>query len=295
MVSLRQLSYFVATAQTGSATRAAKVLNVSQPSISAAIRELEVLLGKPLFVRKQARGLDLTPFGSLKLMRARDILDRAAQFVAEDAVGRLTVGYFSTIGPNWLPGILQSLRAALPGLEIELLECNLEQVAKAVDRGIIDLAISYDIGLPESAEREVLLDMAPYAIMATNHPLANQPQVTLAELARFPFVLVDLPISREFLMVPFWQIGLSPRVILRTTSVETVRSVVGRDDSVSILFTRAAHDLTVEGSPVVCKVVSDISIRQRLVVAWKALDANDQTKSRAVAAIKTYFAKTAGS
>ncbi|WHT42881.1 LysR family transcriptional regulator [Ochrobactrum sp. SSR] len=56
MISLRQLHYFVTAAEAGSATGAAEKLNVSQPSISAAIRDLEHDLGQPLFERRQARG-----------------------------------------------------------------------------------------------------------------------------------------------------------------------------------------------------------------------------------------------
>ncbi|NKC03082.1 LysR family transcriptional regulator [Ochrobactrum haematophilum] len=67
MISFRQLHYFVTSAEAGSATGAAEKLNVSQPSISAAIRDLEHDLGQPLFERRQAKGLELTPFGSRKL------------------------------------------------------------------------------------------------------------------------------------------------------------------------------------------------------------------------------------
>ncbi|MBK6468022.1 MAG: hypothetical protein IPF96_15065 [Rhodobacter sp.] len=69
--------------------------------------------------------------------------------------------------------------------------------------------------------------------------MAAQSSVTLEALAAYPFILVDLPVSREFLMVPFWQKGLAPRILLRTRSVDMVRSMVAQSDAVSLLFTPA--------------------------------------------------------
>jgi len=76
MITVRKLAYFAQAAQDGSATRAARALHVSQPSVSAAIRELEETLGCKLFHRRQAQGLELTPFGVEKLREAREILSQ---------------------------------------------------------------------------------------------------------------------------------------------------------------------------------------------------------------------------
>lgn len=103
MTTLRQLRYFAAVAQTGSATRAATLLNVSQPSISAAIRELEADFGQALFFRRQAQGLELTPFGTEKVREAREILARVEAMSHRDGKGprnRLVLGYFATLGPT---------------------------------------------------------------------------------------------------------------------------------------------------------------------------------------------------
>lgn len=106
MPTLRQLRYFAAVAQTGSATRAAALLNVSQPSISAAIRELEADLGRALFLRRQAQGLELTPFGAESAREAREILARVETMMNRTGTPlRLALGYFATLGPTWVPGI----------------------------------------------------------------------------------------------------------------------------------------------------------------------------------------------
>ena len=76
-ISLRQLEYFVAAAQHGGAARAAHALNVSQPSISKAIADLEVLWNEVLFVRRHARGLELTAAGRVRQREAQMLLEKA--------------------------------------------------------------------------------------------------------------------------------------------------------------------------------------------------------------------------
>lgn len=290
MISLRQLLYFTTTAQAGSATRAAERLNISQPSISAAIRELEAQFGRPLFERRQARGLELTEFGVAKLAEAREMLARAERFGAvSDPVPRLGLAYFATIGPSYLPGLIARLTREIPGLEVDLRECDLEALARSLDRGIVDLAITYDIGLPAGIAREVLAEFEPHAVLAPDHPLARQPDVSLAELARYPFILVDLPLSREFLMVPFWQRGLSPQVILRTSSVEMVRAMAANGLGVSMLFTRPRHDLTHDGRKVACLPIRDETFVQKVVVARAANRPATAVETTALGIVRDHF------
>ena len=293
MITLRQLHYFVASAETGSATRAADKLNVSQPSISAAIRALELELGQPLFERRQARGLELTAFGSHKLQEARLLLAGVEDFAVSgpgEAAPRLTLGYFTTVGPICVPGILGHLKRQCPGLRVRLREFDLEGMARALEKGIVDIGITYDVGLPETIEWETMLSFAPHAVVAPDNPLAESKSVTLAELARHPFILVDLPLSREFLLVPFWQQGLSPNIVLRTTSVEMVRGMVANGLGVSLLFTRPGHDFSHDGKKVVTLPIVDETLRQRLVLARPVSGAVSQTARDALVSIRGYFA-----
>lgn len=293
MISFRQLHYFVAAAQAGSATRAAARLNVSQPSISAAIRELEAEFGQPLFERRQARGLELTRFGSGKLAEARAVLSRLEHFASVSGAGlppRLGLAYFATLGPSSLPELLARLMRDIPDLQVDLRECDLEALSRALGKGIVDLAITYDVGLPSGVAREVLAELAPHAVLAPDHPLARQPDVSLAELAEYPFILVDLPLSREFLMVPFWQQGLSPNVVLRTVSVEMVRGMAANGLGVSMLFTRPRHDLAHDGKPVACRPIRDETPRQRLVAAYASTGPLTPTAQAALAVVRAHFA-----
>ena len=291
MISFRHLHYFTAAAQSGSATRAARLLNVSQPSISSAIRELETQFGQKLFERRQARGLELTGFGAAKLAEARAILSRLDGFSSgASPVPRLSLAYFATLGPSLLPPLLARLMREIPDLQVDLRESDLKALSRALENGTIDLAVTYDVGLPGDVTREVLGELMPHAVMSQDHPLAAQADVSLAELARCPFILIDLPLSREFLMVPFWQRGLSPKVVLRTGSVEMVRSMAANGLGVSMLFTRPRHDLADDGTKVACLPIRDETPRQQLVVASSAHVSS--TTQSALAVIRAHFLGT---
>lgn len=293
MITLRQLHYFVAAAQAGSATRAADQLSVSQPSVSAAIRELEAEFGQKLFERRQARGLELTQFGAGKLAEAREVLGRVDHFTAVAGAGRaprLSLAYFATLGPSFVPELLGRLKHEIAGLQVDLRECDLESLSRLLDKGIVDLAITYDVGLPNGIHCEFLTEFAPHAVLSPDHPLAAQDDVTLAELAQYPFILIDLPLSREFLMLPFWQRGLSPNIVLRTSSVEMVRGMAANGLGVSMLFTRPRHDLAHDGKPVACVPIRDDTPRQRLVAAHAREMSMTATARAALAVIRTHFA-----
>jgi len=140
-----------------------------------------------------------------------------------------------------------------------------------LERGVIDLAIGYDLGLPAGAARSMLAEVRPHALLPPEHRLAAQETVALADLAREPFILVDLPVSRELLMAPFWERGLSPKVMLRTGSVEMVRSMVASGLSVSLLFTRPRSEVTPVGGSVLSRPLRDDVASQRLVAASMAV------------------------
>ncbi len=124
--TLRQLQFFVAAAEAGSVSGAARGLSISQSSVTEAIRALEDDLGVSLFDR-QARGLLITHKGSAFLRHARQILaDVAAARMAfrdetEAITGRLSLGVTSLVAGYVLSDILQRFRRAFPLIELNVI------------------------------------------------------------------------------------------------------------------------------------------------------------------------------
>lgn len=150
MFTLRQLRFFVAVADHLNFSRAAEVCFVTQPTLSAGVKELETLLGVTLFERTK-RSVLLTPVGEEIAARARrllldtDEISAVAEAHRNPFQGDLRLGSIPTIGPFLIPGAMPAIRAALPGIKLFLREEMTESLIDGLSAGRLDLIL---IALP---------------------------------------------------------------------------------------------------------------------------------------------------
>ncbi|HVH07693.1 MAG TPA: LysR family transcriptional regulator, partial [Myxococcota bacterium] len=144
--TLRQLEYFAAVAEGLSFHRAARACHVSQPGLSAQIRELESILDVQLFERDR-RGVLVTPAGEALLPRARaalaeaEALVEAARAYRRPLTGRLRLGAIPTIAPYLLPRVLPEVRRRHPELRLELHEAVTGELVERLRAGALDLLL----------------------------------------------------------------------------------------------------------------------------------------------------------
>lgn len=258
-------------AEAGSTAGAARVLNLSQPSVSIAVKALEEILGQPLFQRQPAKGLVLTPFGQRKLGEARGLVARLAAFEAApgggEPAGHVAFGYFTTLGPQYVPGILKRMARDYPRVTVQPVEADLNEMNQHLAAGRIELALSYDVEMGARIATETVAELKPYALLPAGHRLAKAKSVSVAALASEPFILVDLPLSRDFLLSVFRAEGIEPRIAHRTRSLEMVLGLVANGHGISVLVTRPASDLAYDGKKIARVALKDTRVRQRVVLA----------------------------
>ena len=270
--SFRQLEYFVAAAEHGSISAAARARHVSQPSVSTAIAQLEDTLGEALFRRQVSRGLELTPAGQRLLSRARDILALAAGIALDEAgqqglSGRLSLTCFQDLGPYFVPRLLAGFRERHPGVSVTLFEADLANVHRALQAGKAELALTYDLGFDQRVDRWVLASLPPYALLPASHPRANQRDISLAELAGERLILEDIPQTREYFLSLFWANGLHPTLHQYTQTFEMQRGLVAHGYGVALSCTRPAGDHSYDGLPIACLPLREPVTAQRVVLA----------------------------
>lgn len=260
-------------AEAGSTAGAARALNLSQPSVSVAVRDLEAALGRPLFQRLPAKGLVPTPFGQRKLREARGLAAALAAFERADAAqaaptGHVAFGYFSTLGPHYVPGILALMARRFPQVTVSPVEADLDGLNRLLEAGRIELALSYDVEIGARIRTEKIAELTPYALLPARHALARRAAVAPAALAREPFILVDLPLSGEFLLSVLRAEGVEPRLAHRVRSLEMVYGMVANGLGVSVLVTRRAGDQAYDGKRVVRRPIAGTRVRQGVILAW---------------------------
>jgi LysR family hca operon transcriptional activator len=196
-MELRHLRYFVAVAEAGSLTIAAKqILHTSQPSLSRQIRDLEEEVGTKLLMRI-ARGIELTPAGRAFLDHSRSVLSQveaaaeAARRVANPAKPCFTIGFLTGHELTWMPEALQILRDELPNIDVMISSQLSPQLANALLKGTVDAAfLRREHGIPELVFRPLVKEPL-VVVLPSNHRLAALKAISPRDLAGETFVGVS--------------------------------------------------------------------------------------------------------
>jgi LysR family hydrogen peroxide-inducible transcriptional activator len=239
-MELHQLRYALAVADSGNFTRAAERSNVTQPSLSQQIINLEREVGHKLFHRLGRKAV-LTEAGAVFLERARRILfevENAAKELSDHpALGRrITVGAIPTVAPYLLPSLIKRCRKRYPNLQIDVREDFRSHLLHAVIEGDLDLAIA---ALPVKDRRlsvETLLTEPLLLVVGKDHPFAQQAAVQASDLANETFVLMGTSSSLATQIRNFCgDHHFEPRIGFRCAQVATVKALVALGVGISIL------------------------------------------------------------
>jgi LysR family transcriptional regulator, low CO2-responsive transcriptional regulator len=245
LVSLHQLNVFRAVARHQSFTRAAEELYISQPAVSAHVRELERLYGIELF-ESIGRRVQLTEAGRLleeyadRLLALVEESRRALDEVKGLARGRLAVGASTIPGAYFLPQVLARFQEQHAGVNVAVQIGDTHQILGMVRRGEVELAV-----VGESREEAGLL-LHPYRadelvlVAATGHRWAREGLADVAELADEPLILRERGSStRENAEALLRRAGVAPQVAMEWQSTEAIKKAVEAGLGVAILSEHA--------------------------------------------------------
>ena len=275
-LTLRQFEYFLALAETGQVSKAALRCNVSQSSVTVALRGMEQTLGVPLFVR-HAKGLRLTETGERFVSHARNVTNAASRAIDDiraapsDVGGRLRIGVTETISAYLVPSVLSMAEQHFPNLRIEVMESDRPSVEQALMDGRIDLALLIISNLTERDELEYDITLKSPRRLWTHpdHPLQQRSKVGLQDIFEYDYILLDMDEHIDT-MEKYWRRHrLRPAIYLQTKSLEAVRSLVAFQKGVAILSDLVYRPWSLEGRRILRCNVSEVVPTMDIGAVWR--------------------------
>lgn len=296
-ITLKQLDYFIATAESGQVSHAAVELNISQSAVTAAIKSLETELGVALFERTHA-GVRPTMEGARFLEHARVITGAVATAVRSplrESSGKalkLRLGMTYTVVGYFMSRYYARFRKAYPHIDVEVVELPRTSLETQLIEGDIDMAVMLVSNLQNSGQidHEVLIRSSRRLWLSADHKLASRQEISFADVATEDYVMLTVD-EAEKTASRYWQdSGLSPYVVLSTSSVEAVRSLVATGVGVTILSDMVYRPWSLEGQRIEARRIIEPIPTMDVGLAW----ARARAINPGAAAFQSYMSLTMG-
>ncbi len=235
---MNRYNAFIVITETGSFTKAAEELGYTQSAISQMVQSLEEELSTTLLLRSR-KGVVLTPDGQeflphIKNLRNayRELLEKQKEMHGLQR-GLIRIGTFSSVSCSWLPALIKEFKERYPSVNFELHQGEYTSIARWVKEGSVDFGFVnpkvisglYTISLKQD---EML------AVLPSTHALVAQRRVSLQELSKEPFILLDEGEISEPLEI-FKKNKLHPNVQYRVYDDYTIMAMIEKGLGISIL------------------------------------------------------------
>lgn len=268
-----QLSYFKKVAETGSVSRAAEQLFITQPAVSKQIKALEDELGERLFDRL-GKKVFLTRAGQVlyshaeKILRSVSDAKTAVRDMAEECSGELVIGTSDHISLHRLPGVLKSFITAFPKVDLKLRCHRSETILEMVNRNAVDLGIITLPDLPNNLISKTIWIDPMSLVFSCGHPLEKLSSVKLRDVAPYGMILPESDTTtRKTINLAFSKKRLTPNVAMEVAYIETIKGLVKAGMGISILPDKAVEE-EVEAGVLVRTQLSDAAFTRNLGVAY---------------------------
>lgn len=278
--SFRQLQYFIAVAETGTISGAARQLSVSQSTITEALQDLDAELGTRLLER-HSRGMALSHRGHQFLRHARRILAdvQSARTLFSDGSetirGTLNLGVTSIVAGYVISDLLARYRRAFPGIAVQAIEDTTEYLEHLLLNGELDLIIAVLAGLGEpSAFDSTVIERSGYRVwLPGGHRFGRLAAVGRDRIAEESHILLaadEVRTANDVLSRGTGPgIGGRLKVVFRTRSVEAVRSLVATGAGIAVLPDLIYRPWSLDGDRIEAAALDEPLPPLEVGLAWR--------------------------
>lgn len=257
--------------ETGSFTKAAMILGYSQSAISQTVKSLENELGTTLIFRKKD-GIQLTPDGEqyypyiLSINNSEESLSKKVQEMMNLENSIIRIGTFTSVSRNILPGIMKDFKNLYPDTSFVLRQGEYTSIDKWIKEGVVDFGFVNANAAPETAKM-ILYSDSMMAVLPIDHPLTKKECVSLHEISKEPFILLDEG-EESVILSAFQKENIVPNIEYEVYDDYSIISMVAQNLGVSAMYEKVLSGFD---SGISIKPIIEAPVRP-VALAWQNFD-----------------------
>ncbi|RUR22680.1 LysR family transcriptional regulator [Legionella qingyii] len=239
-MELKLLRAFIEVVRQGSFSNAAQTLFATQSTVSKAIKQLEEELGIPLIERFKKRSVptaagEIVYRRGIKLLADRDDLFKELDDIRGLKQGRLRLGIAPVGASTLFAPLFARYNQRYPGIEVELMEHGGVKLAECLRAGEIDFAGTL-LTISEEFDSQLIRSEPLVALLASSHPLAKRPSISLLELKDTPFILFGSGFAlHRIILDASHRAGFEPKVVAQSSQIDFMLELVAAGLGVAFL------------------------------------------------------------
>jgi LysR family transcriptional regulator, cyn operon transcriptional activator len=291
LVELRHLRYFLALADARSFTLAAQQLNVTQPTLSHQIKQLETAVGAVLFDRK-SKEVEVSQAGALfrpfceRMLKELELGTLALSELEGLMRGTLRMAVSHSFSSSMLPNTLSEFAARYPGVRVVARVIPRMEMERALVGGELDLAVAYVSDDSEHIAAEMLTEETLVLVVGPNHPWAKRRSTPMRTLAEIPLVLLTSEFAaRQFVDKHFAQARLTANIVLEMNAIEPILAIV-RSSTFATVLSNGAMSST-KGIHLIA--LKDPVPRRTVAILWRRHGPRSPAAERMAAMIRASY------
>ena len=245
---MREIEVFRTVMQTGSASKAARLLNVTQPAISQSLRKLETYAGIPLFQRLRGKLIPTQEAAALltevnRCFVGLDAIEHRLRSLRQFGVGRIRMACLPGLGIGFLPRVLQQLDLPERRITISLQIVGSRQVRERLLASESDIGLMADEVSLAGLEHSLFAHYEGVVALPSGHPLAVKSVIHPKDLARYPMICLNPEdAASQKLDAIFQSHGVHPNVVIETPYTISICEMVRQGLGVGVVNAVTAYD-----------------------------------------------------
>lgn len=271
-MDIKHLQYFMEVTRTGSFTKAAENLYITQPALSRIVKSLEDDVGAPLFIRSRKR-LILTDAGNV-LYKHAQVIEKQLQLLETELAsmvklrkGHIRIGLPTIVNSFFFSKLIASFHQEYPEVTFQLEEDGSKRIEEKIMNGTLDFGVVVLSDKNNRVDDYTFVHEKLTLVVPSSHHLVEKEEVALHELKDEAFIMFNQDFElRNLILKACKEANFQPRIISETSQLDFIEELVASNLGITLLPESTSRELTADVQTI---AVTNPVIEWNLAIIWK--------------------------